>query len=85
MGEDCKIILKKVDTFDSGWESTRVAIPKKSMTELEIASRIKAGRNFWVPGNRERKLVLMAARFFGVRLSTRVSAAGGFTVYFFAE
>lgn len=41
------------------------------LTTEKIISKIKAGTNFWVRTNEERKKVLTAARFAGKRIVTR--------------
>ncbi len=61
-----------------------MATTKNQMNELAIAGKIKAGKAFDVPGNRERKMALTAAKFFGAKIATRKNNAGGFTVNFFA-
>ena len=56
---------------------------KRGMTEIQIASKIKAGKNFKVSTNRERKMALTAAKYLGVDIITRIcSDASGFDVYF---
>ena len=40
------------------------------MTELQIASKIKAGRRFYVPSVREQKMALSAAKFLGIEITT---------------
>lgn len=55
------------------------------MSDLEIASRLRAKRNFSVPGNLERKAVLQAAKWLGLQVSTRANDDGGYTIRFIAN
>jgi hypothetical protein len=54
---------------------------KKEMSELEIASKIKAGKTFAVPDEPARKKALACAKFFGANIVTR-SNGSGFDVFF---
>lgn len=58
---------------------------KRRMSDLEIASRLRAKRNFSVPGNLERKAVLQAAKWLGLQVSTRANDDGGYTIRFIAN
>ena len=55
---------------------------KNGLSELEIASKLRAGKSFIVPTNKDRKRVLAGAKFFGVRVKTMTTSAGSFEVLF---
>lgn len=56
----------------------------KELTELQIASKIKAGIDFTVKTNRERKKALSAAKYLGSDIVTR-ALADGFQVIIASE
>lgn len=61
---------------------------RKRMSALEIGAKIRAGENFRVYSERERKAALQAAKYAGVKISTRATSATeteGFDIYFLAE
>ncbi len=51
---------------------------------LAIGAKIKAGKDFWVGTNLERKAAIAAAGFMGVKITTQkqVLQPGGFNIYF---
>ena len=53
-----------------------------TLSKIEIASKIKARKPFWISGKAEQKMVLTFASFTGVKLSTRADERGGFNVFF---
>ena len=44
---------------------------KTELSELQIASKLKAGKDFVVTGDKQRRKVLVGARFAGVNITTR--------------
>lgn len=46
---------------------------EKTMSEVEIASKIRAKKPFKVYSNRDRKAVLTGAKFLGVRVVTAIN------------
>lgn len=55
---------------------------RKGMSELEIGQRLKAGKEFEVATERERKGALTAAKFLGVEICTRKTETGAYLVRF---
>ena len=55
----------------------------KMFSDLEIAARVRAGKNFTVSTARERRKVYAAATFAGVTIKTEPNPKGGFDVKFF--
>lgn len=51
------------------------------MSEIEIAGRIRAGKDFRVTNDKDRRKVLVAAKFLEANLTTR-AAAIGFNIIF---
>ncbi len=58
--------------------------PTRKLSTLAIGAKIKAGKDFWVGTNLERKAAIAAAGFMGVKITTQkqVLQPGGFNVYF---
>jgi hypothetical protein len=54
----------------------------KSLTSLEIGNLIRAGKNFTVASKKDRHRVLVANRYVGANLTTRVKDDGSFDVIF---
>ena len=59
---------------------------QKQMTEMQIASKLKAGKRFQVPTAREQKMALTAAKYLGVEIKTESIGEkdGPFVVKFIA-
>ena len=56
---------------------------KSKLSSLAIGAKIKAGKNFWVGTNLERKAATACAKFQGIEIRTRADfEKGGFNVYF---
>lgn len=56
---------------------------KTKLSSLAIGAKIRAGKNFRVGTNLERKAAISAARFAGVKIVTRAVVFGnGFTIHF---
>lgn len=55
---------------------------KQKMTELQIAAKIKAGKPFTVPAERERKMALSAAKYLGIGIFTKANYHEGFNIFF---
>jgi hypothetical protein len=55
---------------------------KKEMTELHIASKLKAGKEFYISTEREQKRVLTGSKYLGIEITTRSMPTGGFVVKF---
>ena len=55
---------------------------QKPLSDIEIAAKIRAGKNFTVKSKKERKRVLDAARFLGSNLFTEKNGVG-FDVKFY--
>lgn len=47
--------------------------PNSKLNELQVASMLKKGVNFSVPSERERKMVLTAAKYLGQDVMTRLA------------
>jgi len=55
----------------------------KRMSAMEIASKLKARKGFWIATKAEQKEILTAKRFLGLELATRANLLkGGFDVIF---
>lgn len=55
----------------------------KTLSDLEIAARVRAGKNFTVNSTRERQKVYAAARFAGVTVKIEPNDKGAYDVKFF--
>jgi hypothetical protein len=56
---------------------------EKRLSPLQIAAKLRAGRNFWIATPAEQKEILTAKRFLGLDVATRANLIkGGFDVIF---
>ena len=55
---------------------------KPTLSELEIASKVRAGKDFTVTGKKARAKVLVAKKFIGANLTTRDIGENKFQVIF---
>ena len=57
----------------------------KSMSDLEIAAKLKAGRKFNIQGRGERARVYWASKFLEISIRTKALTTGGWLVEFIAK
>ena len=55
--------------------------PTKPLSDLTIGDKIRQGKPFWVGSNRERKACLSAAKFAGVKITTKADTQGFFVIF----
>lgn len=58
----------------------RIQLMKRELKKIEIAAKIKSGKNFTVASERERKRAIEAGKYLGIEVSTK-SNGEGFTVF----